>query len=609
MKNDVRAERRFMLQTLRPYRFAVVLVVFCSFLASLFGGISIGMLVPLLSSIQEVSDPEKLPRVIRYASNLLSRYPVETQIYLSIVLVVISMLLKNTLLGMSIYYGYRVSSRIAADLRTRATHMLLGVGLGFYHRTKAGELIEKSLYNTASLEDLTRHSVEMVAHVITFLVLFSLLFILSWQLTIITVIIGAVFMWMTSAYTRRLSTVGDNFATSSRELLSNVHENISGIQLIKSFAREERQFARIQKAIDRHQRNTLQLNFRNYVVHLLTDVLGAAAIGGLFVVTMQVYEMEGKVLIVLLLPFVYVITQIIPVLKHINMDRAVIVSRWPFVRIVADFVRMDNKPVVPNGHKTFCGLKSAIRFDRVTFSYREDAPPALRDVSFSIPRGKTTAVVGQSGSGKSTIVALLLRFYDPQHGVISVDGEPLPDFDLSSYRQRVGVVSQDVFIFNDSVKHNIGFGADGEVTDEQIVRAARLAGAHEFIMALPAAYDTVLGDRGVKLSGGQRQRISIARAVLRDPEILVLDEATSSLDTRMEKLIHEAIVELGRNRTMVIIAHRLSTIRNADEIIVLKEGQVQETGTAAELLRKKGEYYLLAQMDREQPSRPEGDSE
>ena len=295
MKSDVRAERRFMLQTLRPYRFAVVLVVFCSVLASFFNCVSIGMLVPLLNSIQGSSDPEKLSRVLRYASNLLSRYPVETQIYLSIVLVVISMLLKNTLLGMSIYYGYRVSSRIAADLRIRATHMLLGVGLGFYHRTKAGELIEKSLYNTASLEDLTRHAVEMVAQLMTFLALFGFLFVLSWQLTIITVVIGAVFMWMTSAYTRRLSTVGENFATSSRELLSNVHENIGGIQLIKTFAREERQFARIRKAIDSHQRNTLQLNFRNYVVHLLTDVLGAAAIGGLFVVTMQVYEMEGKV--------------------------------------------------------------------------------------------------------------------------------------------------------------------------------------------------------------------------------------------------------------------------------------------------------------------------
>jgi len=575
----------------------VGLIVLSSFLASLCDAISIGMLVPLLGSLQGMQDHDKLPTLIRHAMNLLSPYSVETQIYLSITLVMTAVLFKNGLLGVSIYFGYWLSSRLSADMRTRAMTMLMTVGIEYYHRTKSGELIEKTLQNTAFLEDLTRHAVEMIAYIITFFVLFVLLIILSWKLTIIILILGVLFMWLTSAYTRSLSPIGGRFATSSRELHTSIHENISGIHLIKAFAREKRQLLRIRKAISRHQRNTLQLNFRNYIVHLLTDILGACAIGALFIVTMRMFELDTKGLFVILFPFVYIITRLIPVLKQINIARAMISSRWPFVTLVNDFLRMDNKPVVPDGSSMYPGLKNELRYDHVTFSYGRGLEPALADVSFSVNRGKTTAIVGQSGSGKSTIVSLLLRFYDPLQGAVLVDGVPLTEFDCESYRRRVGVVSQDVFIFNDSVSYNIGFGADGEVPQTRILEAAQKAGAHEFIMNLKDGYDTLLGDRGVKLSGGQRQRISIARAVLRDPEILILDEATSSLDTRMEKLIHRAIDELGRNRTLIIIAHRLSTIRNADEIIVMKHGRVQEIGSAEELLQRKGEYYMLSQMD------------
>ena len=597
MTDRPRTERRFLLELLRPYRHVACLIVLASLFASLFDVFSIAMLVPLLGSLQGMEGNDKLPSLVRHAMELLSPYSVETQIFVSIGIVMTSVLCKNALLGLSIYFGYWLSSRLAADMRTRATTMLMNVGIEYYHRTKSGELIEKTLQNTAFLEDMTRNIVEMIAYIITFLVFFGLLVYMSWQLTLIILVLGILFMWLISAYTRSLSPFGEKFATSSRELHTSVHENISGIQLIKSFAREKRQLKRLKQSINRHQRNTLQLNFRNYIVHLLTDILGACAIGGLFIVTMFMSELDTKVLFVLLFPFVYIITRLIPVLKQINIARAMISSRWPFVTLVNDFLRMDNKPSVPDGSTMFPGLKNELRYENVTFSYGRDLKPALADVSFSVKRGKTTAIVGQSGSGKSTIVNLLLRFYDPLQGAVLVDGVPLTEFDCESYRRKVGVVSQDVFIFNDSVSYNIGFGADGEVPQARILDAARKAGAHEFIMNLKDGYDTMLGDRGVKLSGGQRQRISIARAVLRDPEILILDEATSSLDTRMEKLIHRAIDELGRNRTLIIIAHRLSTIRNADEIIVMKHGRVQEIGSAEQLLRQRGEYYMLSQID------------
>ena len=594
MKRAPDLDLRFLLELLRPYHARAAVVVAMSFLSSLCDGISIGMLIPLLSSIQGVHDQDQLPRLVQLGTNALASFPVATQIYLSIALVVTAIVLKNLLLGISIRNGYQMSSGLAADLRTRASNMLLDVGLEFHDRNKAGELIEKTVYSPAALEDVVRSAVEMIAQIITFLVLLGLLVVLSWKLTIVTLLIGVAFMSITSSYNRHLASIGEEFATSSRNLVSRVHETLGGIRVIKSFGREDSQRRRLGELIDRQRRASLRLNFGNYAVHLLTDVVGAFAIGALFLVTMQIYEMDKRVLIVLLFPFVYVITRMIPVVKHINLARAVIASRWEFVRIVHAFLRLDDKPFVRSGRAPYPGLAREIAFEGVTLRYNADASPALDDVSFRVARGKTTALVGHSGSGKSTIIDILQRHYDPQQGAVLVDGVPLDQFDVSSFRRRLGVASQDVFIFNDTVRFNIAFGVD-DADERRIVEAAGRAGAHDFISELPNGYDTVLGDRGVKLSGGQRQRIAIARALLRDAEILILDEATSSLDSPTEESIHEAIAALGRDRTLIVIAHRLSTIESADWIIVMKDGRVVEEGTAEKLLAMDGEFRWLSQ--------------
>jgi ABC-type multidrug transport system fused ATPase/permease subunit len=304
--------------------------------------------------------------------------------------------------------------------------------------------------------------------------------------------------------------------------------------------------------------------------------------------------MDYRLVLTQMLPFVYILARMIPVIKQINQARGIIVGRLPALDAVYELIRLDNKPVLRDGDKQYTGLKSGIRFESVTFSYNGGEKAALTDAGFFIPKGKTTAIVGKSGAGKSTIINLLLRFYDPQKGHIHIDDEPLRNMAVESYRRNIGIVSQDTFIFNDTVRSNIAFGLIGEPSDEVITDAAKRAGADEFISELPQGYDTILGERGIRLSGGQRQRISIARAILKNPEILILDEATSSLDTRTEELIHRAITELSRNRTVIIIAHRLSTIKNADQLIVLKDGRVSETGSETELMERRGEYYELA---------------
>ncbi|KAB2820248.1 MAG: ATP-binding cassette domain-containing protein [Candidatus Dadabacteria bacterium] len=277
-----------------------------------------------------------------------------------------------------------------------------------------------------------------------------------------------------------------------------------------------------------------------------------------------------------------------------NQTRGIIASRLPAFDTVFDLVRTDNKTQITDGELVYSGLENGITFDTVTFSYNEGERAALSGTNFFIPKGKTTAIVGKSGAGKSTVINLLLRFYDPQSGSVLIDGKPLPDYEVKSYLRHVGMVSQDTFIFNDTVRNNIAFGLTDDYTDDIIVDAAKRAGADEFISALPEGYDTMLGERGIRLSGGQRQRISIARATLKNPEILILDEATSSLDTATEQLIHRAITELSRNRTVIIIAHRFSTIKNADQIIVLKDGRVVESGCESDLMKLKGEFYRLA---------------
>jgi ABC-type multidrug transport system fused ATPase/permease subunit len=275
-----------------------------------------------------------------------------------------------------------------------------------------------------------------------------------------------------------------------------------------------------------------------------------------------------------LLPFLYVLLRLVPLLKVLNGLRAELIGQWPQVGALAELLRLEDKGFLVDGRRPFAPLTAGIELRDVTLVYEGQPRPALDGVSFRIPAGQTTAIIGESGAGKSTVAALLLRLVDPTAGAVLLDGTPLTEFRLASYHAAIGVVSQDTFLFNDTVRFNIAFGASGEADDAEVIDAARQAGAHDFIMELANGYDTPLGDRGVRLSGGQRQRIAIARAIIRRPQILILDEATSSLDTATERRIHDALRELSRNRTVVIIAHRLSTIEDADWLVELGHGRV-----------------------------------
>jgi subfamily B ATP-binding cassette protein MsbA len=586
---------KFLFEIIKPYKHAAALVILLSMLGSCFDGISIGLLVPLLGNLQKMNAGQNWPVIFRWLAELLRPYSVQQQIMLSIGFVLTAILLKNLFIMLSIGLGHWLSHRLQADLRLKAMTLLMRVGIEFHQQAKVTELVEKAMEHTSQMEFFMRMFIELTANLLTLLVLVAMLFILSWPLTLLTLLLGAIFFIIISQYTKSARRLGQQGATTKQDLMNAVYESLSGIQLIKSYSKEQEQIPLLHEKIEASRRMTFRRTSRFFGVHPLTDVLGAIAIVVLFLLAMRIYKMDTQLILTQLLPFVYILLRMVPLTKIINGQRTEIAGNRSYVDFVYGLLRVDDKPFIAEGRQIFSSLQREIQFRNVAFVYNGKPKAILRNINFAIPAGKTTAIIGESGAGKSTIANLLLRFYDPQHGTILLDGEPLPNFQLVSYHRKIGIVSQDTFLFGNTVKFNIAFGAIATPSDEQIIAAAKKAGAHEFIMDLSNGYDTFIGDRGVKLSGGQRQRIAIARAILRDPEILILDEATSALDAKTERRIHQAILELSQGRTVIIIAHRLSTIKNADQIIVLKNGQVAEIGHPEELLERGGEYCQLAQ--------------
>ena len=584
---------KFLLALVKPYKHVVVVIAIFSILASCFDGISIGLLVPLLSNLQKLQATPNLPRVFQAFSELLRPYPAQQQVLFSLGFVLLAIVLKNLFGLLSTGLGHWFSRRLQADLRLQATSLLMRVGLEFHHQAKAAELIEKAMVHTNAVEYFVRMQIELMAYWVTLAALLGMLLVLSWPLTLVALLMGAILFALTAQLTKNASLLSKKEATANQELMNAVYESLGGIQLIKSYSKEHEQIPLLHEKVETSRRIALRRTVELFGVPPLMDVLGALGIVILFLLATLVHGMNTQLVLAQLLPFIYILMRIVPLVKCINGIRAQIAARKPYLELVYDLLRDDDKPMLANGTQIFSGLTRAIQFQAVSFAYNGAPQAVLREVDFAIPVGKTTALIGESGAGKSTIASLLLRLYDPQQGAILLDGVPLPNYKLESYHRRIGVVSQDTFLFSSSVKANIAFGAITPPSEEQILNAAKKADAHEFIMGLPNGYDTFVGDRGVKLSGGQRQRISIARALLRDPEILILDEATSALDTKTEHRIHQAILELSRGRTVIIIAHRLSTIKTADQIIVLKNGRIAEAGRAEHLLAQRGEYYHL----------------
>lgn len=489
-----------------------------------------------------------------------------------------------------------IRTGVVRDIRNQLYHKITSLPLGFFSEERKGDIIARMTGDVQEVESSIMSSLDMLfKNPILIISYFAALLFISWQLTLFTLVFVPVFGWFMGYVGRKLKRKSIAAQSLWSDTMSQVEETLGGLRIIKAFCAEEKMNQRFDR-INSNYRNAVQrVNIRQQMAHPMSEFLGTVLIiivlwvGGILVLDQQI--LSGPTFIY----YLVMLYSIINPLKDFSKASYNIPKGLASMERVDKILKAENTINECDKPVHIKSFDHQIEFRHVSFRYGEKW--VLKDINLTIEKGKTVALVGQSGSGKSTLVDLIPRYYDVQEGEVLIDGVNVKNLGIHDLRQLIGNVNQEAILFNDSFRNNITFGVDS-ATDEQVEQAARIANAHEFIMESEQGYDTNIGDRGGRLSGGQRQRVSIARAILKNPPILILDEATSALDTESERLVQDALERLMKTRTTVAIAHRLSTIKNADEICVMHEGEIVERGTHEELIAKGGYYKRLHDMQK-----------
>ena len=487
-----------------------------------------------------------------------------------------------------------IRTGVVRDIRNQLYRKITSLPLGFFSEERKGDIIARMSGDVQEIESSIMSSLDMLfKNPILIIAYFATLLVISWQLTLFTLLIVPLMGWFMGFVGRKLKQKSIKAQALWSDTMSQVEETLGGLRIIKAFCAEEKMNTRFDKINSEYRDNILKVNTRQQMAHPMSEFLGTVLIvivlwfGGVLVLNNM--TLSGPTFIYYLI----ILYSIINPLKEFSKAGYNIPKGLASMERVDKILMAENDIKEPAVPAASAGFNSKIEFRNVSFRYAEKW--ILRNINLTVEKGKTVALVGQSGGGKSTLVDLIPRYYDVQEGEVLIDGINVKDMGIHDLRSLIGNVNQEAILFNDTFFNNISFGV-ASATREEVEAAAKIANAHEFIMASENGYDTNIGDRGGRLSGGQRQRISIARAILKNPPILILDEATSALDTESERLVQDALEKLMKTRTTVAIAHRLSTIKNADEICVLHEGQIVERGSHDELLARNGYYHKLHDM-------------